>query len=575
MHACTIAGLECGNGAAAPASAPWFERLAYCIHDSEVQLAGSDVEPRLRQLLEDPEVREDLDARRLCLNALGCDLVRQAQRLGPGPSVEPRRLALVDRAIESFEAATGLPEASVNLAAALIERARLSPSGARAALLERARQALAEIDADALAVPWQRDSFLGLRSRGARIALLIDASGGMTAETWLAVKRAVLASIDALGPDTRLGVWTFGGDPRSLASTGGEALVARDQSGSVASARAAVTRFLDGAAPGGSGSLVRAVEEASASQPTDIFVLSTVGALGPDSAVTRLGPELARRGIVVHALVLAPSYRSDPSLEGRCIDGALGMLARHTGGPMRILLGGQPCPLSGQSCRALAEREGRWPPALERQLLAVRSQISLLAGVRGEALAPSASDSDRALAALAPDPLPVPAGPARSDIRCLLLAAATAAHSGDRAGADRCLRDAAELAGAEAEAARADPDRSAVLREQGARAELLRAMYGGTPVDQCLDHARRHGLLAGAWSPESWSARLLGATDGGIAAFRARQSLDADPDVRARQLRELAVVRAWASDGCKPLAPGLPVPWDGLPGADERQDEPR
>lgn len=560
-----MAGVPLGPLSVGAAGQPWFVRLARDIHLSELGAPWADPEPDLRELMADDEVRGDLDALRLCRNALGCHLIRLAQRAGSLAGDPSATTKLVGRASEQFEAAGGLPEAAINLAAARIEQARLAPSGASDAL-DRARLALAGLDADALGVPSQPDSFLGLRARGSRVALLIDASAAVPADARAAASRAVLATMDALGPQTRLGVWTFGDDVRGMPATGDDPLPVDGHIGPSGTSRESVRRLLGTNGAGGPGGMLRAIEAAAAARATDILVFAVPSSIAADRDAERLGTELARKGITVDALVLAPEYPSDARLRASCADGALGAMVRHTKGRMRVLLGGTSCALSGQSCRELAEREGRWTPTIDRQFRAVRAQLQLAGGHRGPSLEGASADISHALAPLSPDPVSASVGPAGGDLRGLMLAGAIALHRADRAGADQFLRAAAELAAAEADSARDEPRLAAALREHGARAELLRAMHG-TPADQCLAHARKLGLLAGSWSLESWSARLLSMSEGWPGSYRAGRSLSDDPDVRARQERELAACREWVDGGCRPPS-AAPVGWWGdLPGA--------
>lgn len=558
-----IARVPLGAAGTGPSGQLWHERLVRAIHASEFAGPGADLGSEFATILNEPGVRDDLDARRLCQNALGCDFVRRAQRGSAFPAMDAARRALIERAIEQFDAATGLPEAAVNLAAALIEHGRLG-SDAGGADRARARRALESLEADALSVPSRPDSFLGLPARGGRIAILLDVSDSVPADALAAAKLAVLGAVDSLRSDSAIGVWAFGGDVRAMQVAGGGAFRAAGAGGSAATVRAAVGAFLDGVVLPGKGGLLRAVAQAAAAGASDIMVFTVPANIGDDPGAARIGPELAQRGIAVDAFVLAPGFESDPGIRSALERGALGLLVRYTSGRMRILLGGSSSPLTGQSRRELAEREGRWTPALDRQWHAVRSQLLMAEEGSPNEVTAAARSIGRALAPLEPDPVAVAAGPARSDIRCLMLAGTVAVRAGDAEGADRCFREAAELAGASASSSAVQV--AATLREQGARAELLRALHGA-PLQQCMAHAEQLGLLAGTWSRESWSARLLEASAGGLAAFRAGRSLASDPGMSDRQARELALVRAWASDGRRPLTDLSGTIWDDLPSA--------
>lgn len=561
----TIAGIPLGELAMGVPGQPWFVRLARCIHESELGTPGTDPEAELRSLALDPGVCADLSARRLCTNALGCHLMRRAQRAHPDAALGGARLRLFEQAIKWFEASSGLPQAAVNLAAARLEQARLAPD-ARGAALQQAGIALASLGEDALTVPWQPDAFLGLKARGNRIAVVIDASSAMPDRAIDASKKAALALASALGPQSALGIWTFGGTVRGLPVKGDDPLAVDGASPAREASLQSVGLFLDSVKGGGSGgpdAMLLAIEAAAAARPTDIFVFVAPENIGSDKGAASLGKRLKQDSVVVDGLVLAPTYDSDPELRARCLDGALGTLVRRTGGRLRVLLGGESCVLSGQSLRELAEREGRWTPSLDRQLSAVLAQLAFLQGKRGDALDAATAETLRALAPLDPDPVAAMVGPARADVRCLMLAGAIALGRGETAQADQCLRDAAELAGAEAEATGVHPGHAADLREQGARAELLRALHCA-PADECLAHARKQGLLGGGWSLESWSARLLDASRGWPASFRAGRSLSADAEVQALQSAELAIVRDWIDRGCQRMDARASARWDDL-----------
>lgn len=535
---------------------PWFVRLAGAVHRSELGGNGPDPEVDLSSLCAQPEVASEPEFRRLVANALGCDFFRRYQR-SRLPGVQPEGLTeLLDRAIEQFRSASGSPEACVNEAAALLERARRDPATAARSLAE-AGAALDFLESDSIGVPWQPGMFLGLPARGPRIAIVVDVSSSMPAQSLEAAKRALMATIGSLEDGARLGVWTFGPGVRGLAVTDAEPLAIRGGPAAARDARPAVEALFSAPAASGSDGLLAAVAAAAFAKPSGILVLAAPGSIGPSSSANKAGLDLAKRGILVDACVVAPAYSGDPSLQERCRDGALGLLVRHTGGRMRVLLGEGARGLSGQSVRELAEREGRWTPSLARQYHAVRSLATFLSKPARAGQDPGLADLNAALLPLSPDPVVAVVGPAGSDVRCLMLGAALAFRGGDLVAADAFLRSAAEIAGAESSAPDADPVLARTFREQGARAELLRALSRSSRPEECIAHARAHQLLVGSWSHDSWSARLLSVSEGMLSAYRAGRSLSDDPAERSRQESELALVRAAFRGGA------LPAPGDG------------
>lgn len=519
------------------ADAPWFVVLAHCIHASELGLPDVDVESRIRGLMTDPAVMADPDGRELCANALGCHLLRQLQ--GSDPAIDDKAaVARIDDAIALFSEGCRLPEVVLNRAAAFIERARRSPDE-RDSSLRSAREALGALDDDALLCPSETGAFLGLRFVGSRVALLVDAAQSMPPAAMEASKLAIAQSVRTLGPATKVGTWVFGAGEIRSSAVGGDAFPA----GRNGDPRALV-QILDQLEPVESGGIVEAVESVSASQPSDIIVLTSIERIDADPLAAELGVRLASKGVRVSGLVIAPGFQGDPPLQERCAEGSLGQLIRFTGGSLRVLLGADRNPFSGQSVRQLAEREGRWTPAVERQY---RAASALLALVSNPDKVPEAAkrEIDSALAPLDPDPVAATVGKAMQDWRCLMLSGAIACARADAVASDR-FRLAAEAcaeAAADADAAH-DAEFARFLREQGMRAEFLRALCDPASAAECRKHASERLLEVGSWSPETWSGRLLSVSRGWPHSSRAGQSLSAVPAVRTVQEFELALARA-------------------------------
>ena len=535
VTASTIAWVPLSAGSSA--NAPWFVVLAECIHASELGIADTDVESRIRGLMSDPAVIADPDGRDLCANALGCHLFRQLQRLEPAID-DKAALVKIDDSVALFSQGCRLPEAALNRAAAFIERARRAPDE-RDSALRSAREALGALDDDALICPSEVGAFLGLRFVGSRVALLIDAAQSMPPAALASSKRAIAETVRALGPETKVGTWVFGAGEIRSSAVGADAFPVGRNGDTLP-----LVKILDQPEPVESGGILESVELVAASQPTDIIVLTSIERFDLDPLAAELGSRLASKGIRLSALVIAPGYPNDPAIQERCAEGSLGQLIRFTGGNLRVLLGADRDPFSGQSVRQLAEREGRWTPAVERQYRAVSA---LLALVSDPEKVPDVAkrEIELALAPLDPDPVAATIGKAMQDWRCLILSGAIASARADAVAPER-FRLAAEAcaqAAADADAAN-DVEFAQFLREQGMRAEFLRALCDPANASECLKHASELRLEVGSWSPETWSGQLLSVSRGWPHSFRAGRSMSAVPPVRSVQEFELSLARA-------------------------------